>query len=142
MLSARHRLPRSVVLRRAVSLQIFSPSRLFACFATYEALRTIRVILSEAIYRQIITSCNGYVAVAALTGVMNVTFGCSISLEEVLGILCKFGSQYVEVISPEGLWLVKNKSPSTVPNWFTFRPQSQVPIVHPPGASARVPRQS
>ena len=40
------------------------------------------------------------------------------------------------------LWLVKNKSPSTVPNWFTFRPQSQVPIVHPPGAVARAPRQS
>ena len=110
--------------------------------ATYEALRTIRVILSEAIYRQIITSCKGYVAVAALTGVMNVTLGCSISLGEVLGILCKFGSQYVEVIRPEGLWLVKDKSPSTVPNWFTFRPQSQVPIVHPPGAVARVPRQS
>ena len=60
--------------------------------ATYEALRTIRVILSEAIYRQIITPRNGYVVVAALTGVMDVTFGCSMSLEEVLVILCKFGS--------------------------------------------------
>ena len=108
--------------------------------ATYEALLTIRVILSEAIYRQIITSRNGYVVVAALTGVMDVTFGCRMSLDEILAILCKFGSQYVEVIRPDGLWLVRDKSPSAVPNWFTFRPQSQVPIVHPPDVGVWVPR--
>ena len=58
-------------------------------------------------------------------------FGLNIGLDETIDIFFRFGSQYVDVGNPNGLWLIKDKSPLTVPNWCTFRSYAQVPVVAP-----------
>ena len=89
------------------------------------------MILGEAPYGKIVPEIDGCLPVAALAAFMDVKLGLNMGLDEIIDILSRFGSQYVDVGNPNGLWLIKGKSPLTVPNWSTFRSHAQVPVVAP-----------
>ena len=81
--------------------------------SAFDALRTIRVILGDAKYCKIVPEIDGYLPVAALAAFMDVKYGLSISLDNLIDILSRFGSQYVDLVRPKGLWLVKRQIPSS-----------------------------
>ena len=101
------------------------------------------MILGEAKYGKIVPEIDGYLPVAALAAFMDVQYGWNISIDNLIDNLFLFGSQYVDLGRPKGLWLVKDKSRLTVPNWCTFRPHAQVPVVAPTDdAVEQSPRQA
>ena len=51
----------------------------------YKAIRTIRVVLGEAIAEKIITPCEGFSSVAELTAVLDVKYGSNMSFDLVFG---------------------------------------------------------
>ena len=89
------------------------------------------MILGDAKYGKIVTEIDRCLPVAALGAFIDVQFDLTMGLHKIIDILFRFGSQYVDVGNPNGLWLIKDKSPLTVPNWCTFRSHAQVPVVAP-----------
>ena len=92
----------------------------------YNILRSIRVVLYEAIAAQLIKPSNGYSSIADLTGVMVTNYGSDMSIDEVSGVVTNFGSQYFDVCQLNGSLAFKDKAPLTVPCWFAFQTQIQL----------------
>ena len=82
-------------------------------------------------YCKIVPEIDGCLPVAALAAFMDVKFGLNLGLDKIMDILVRFGSQYVDVGNPNGLWSIKDNSLLTVPNLCTFRSHAQVPVVAP-----------
>ena len=105
----------------------------------YKAIRTIRVVLGEAITSKIITPSDGFSPVAELTAVLDVKYGSNMSLDLVLWLLSQFGAQYVDLTMLNGLWVVKDKAPLIVPGWYTFKQHSLLSVAVPTESAATPP---
>ena len=97
------------------------------------------MVLGEATNEKIINPIDGFSSVAELTAVMDVKYGSNMSLGFVFCLLSQVGSQYVDLATLNGLWVVEDKAPLTVPGWYTFHPYSQLSVAVPTESAATPP---
>ena len=104
---------------------------------TLLVLRSIRVVLQEAIANYGISSFNGYAAVADLVLMMAASFQSDMIVDGVTELVNRFGDQFWDIRYVSGSLAIKDKSPLTVPSAFTYQKKPRLIAENATPSSAR-----
>ena len=111
------------------------------CAKTHEFLRLIRVLIRDMVDSLGMSNDSGFVTIGDLVQIL-VAWGSEANEEQVLELLTKVGSQFLDVIYDDTTILIKDKSHESVPSIAAFKraPSHFRPEALPQATVAATPR--
>ena len=111
------------------------------CAKTHEFLRLIRVLIRDMVDTLDMSNDSGFVTIGDLVQML-MAWGSDANEEQVLDLLTKVGSQFLDVLHDDTTILITDKAHESVPSIATFKSTpSHVPPEAPPHATvAAIPR--
>ena len=101
------------------------------CAKTHEFLRLIRVLIREMVDTLDMSNDAGFVTIGDLVQML-MAWGSDANEEQVLDLLTKVGSQFLDVLHDDTTILIKDKAHESVPSIATFKSTPSHVSLRPP----------